>query len=648
MKRIFTVLAIFTLCFNSISGQWWCNNNIIYLTSQQEVDDFAANYPGITTFDCISIYTNAPINNLNGLTQVTNVNETFDINGIDITDLTGLDNLTSVGRLSIGGNSNLLDLSGLSGLTSVNGLFINQNPVLNNISALSNLNYNDLQEVGIYGNSNLSACSLPILCSFFINPFNQTDTLSYLGGNAMGCDSIPELLDNCASLATINSEVFYDLNQNAVRDAGEPIYEGAALSINPSGITTFTNAPFYLNSGNYTISYLSPLTPDWTLTSSPSYTLNLNTGDIVDITFGLYPAQQVSEMQPLAVSPFTRCNDTITFDFSVKNMGTTTTDGTLWVTIDENVTSIDFINPPDQTIPPNLYGWNFTGLFPSQVYTEQVELGVPGPPDFSLGDLLYFDTYADFTDGNGTQTTSVHEYNPVVLCSFDPNDKLVHPDRTDIYEQNYTLFGEELIYTVRFQNTGNDVAYDVEIVDMLDANLDLSTFSVLNSSHLNKLVTTMDDNGLVAFTFNNIFLPDSTSNPVGSQGYVTYSIDHNPGLAENTIISNFAEIYFDANPPIVTNTTENVLVSELPTVSTTKPDLLDKVSIIPNPNSGLFEIKGITEGSYTIINTAGKLIQDGQLSQDMQIDISAMPAGVYFVSVILENKKLVKRLIMVN
>jgi len=69
---------------------------------------------------------------------------------------------------------------------------------------------------------------------------------------------------------------------------------------------------------------------------------------------------------------------------------------------------------------------------------------------------------------------------------------------------------------------------------------------------------------LVEFSFKNILLPDSTTNEPLSHGFVSYKINPKIGLTENTTIENTASIYFDFNPPIVTNTIQNVMVSELP------------------------------------------------------------------------------------
>ena len=69
---------------------------------------------------------------------------------------------------------------------------------------------------------------------------------------------------------------------------------------------------------------------------------------------------------------------------------------------------------------------------------------------------------------------TMYKYEPVLNCAYDPNDKLVHP--TGVQEEGYTLFGEELEYTVRFQNIGTDTAFNIRIEDQLDDDLDWNTF----------------------------------------------------------------------------------------------------------------------------------------------------------------------------
>jgi uncharacterized repeat protein (TIGR01451 family) len=144
-----------------------------------------------------------------------------------------------------------------------------------------------------------------------------------------------------------------------------------------------------------------------------------------------------------------------------------------------------------------------------------------------------------------------------ITDSFDPNDKLVLP--AGVTAEHYTAFGQELEYTVRFQNTGNDYAYRVVVVDTLSDQLDLSTLRVAGASHPYRFAVSGKGRPVLTFTFDNINLPDSTRDQAGSNGLVIFTIKPLKDLPEGTRIENFADIFFDYNPPVRTNTVLNTL-----------------------------------------------------------------------------------------
>jgi hypothetical protein len=54
-------------------------------------------------------------------------------------------------------------------------------------------------------------------------------------------------------------------------------------------------------------------------------------------------------------------------------------------------------------------------------------------------------------------------------------------------------------------------------------------------------------------------LPDSPSNPEGSQGWMSYYIRQKPNLPQGTIFHHTAKIFFDQNPAINTNNAVNTI-----------------------------------------------------------------------------------------
>ena len=65
------------------------------------------------------------------------------------------------------------------------------------------------------------------------------------------------------------------------------------------------------------------------------------------------------------------------------------------------------------------------------------------------------------------------------------------------------------------------------------------------------------------FKFPNIMLPDSASNPAGSQGFVQYRIKPKANLPLGTQIENTAHIYFDYNAAITTSAFEGLKSVEI-------------------------------------------------------------------------------------
>lgn len=59
----------------------------------------------------------------------------------------------------------------------------------------------------------------------------------------------------------------------------------------------------------------------------------------------------------------------------------------------------------------------------------------------------------------------------------------------------------------------------------------------------------------------------------------------------------------------------------------------NNISIFPNPTSGFLSIQmGETSTQqYQILNTTGKLVQNGACSNDTILDLNPLPSGMYFI-----------------
>jgi gliding motility-associated-like protein/uncharacterized repeat protein (TIGR01451 family) len=148
-----------------------------------------------------------------------------------------------------------------------------------------------------------------------------------------------------------------------------------------------------------------------------------------------------------------------------------------------------------------------------------------------------------------------------ILDSYDPNDKASSP--AGVTASKIIRKDDELTYTIRFQNTGPDVAYTVVIEDELSEYLDLATLRMGASSHPCSWKISGEGKAKLTWTFNKINLPDSTSNEPASHGFVQFSIAQKKDNPLGSTIANQAYITFDYNSPIVTNLVFQT-VGELP------------------------------------------------------------------------------------
>ncbi len=145
----------------------------------------------------------------------------------------------------------------------------------------------------------------------------------------------------------------------------------------------------------------------------------------------------------------------------------------------------------------------------------------------------------------------------IVTNSLDPNDKLGTP--IGLGEFGAIDVGIPLNFQIRFQNTGNDTAFRVVLVDTLSSVWDLSTFRETGHSHTCRWKIEGLDNQTLKVWFDPILLPDSTTNRAASEGYFSYSVAPKQGLPLGTQLTNEADIYFDFNEPVRTNTTLHTL-----------------------------------------------------------------------------------------
>jgi hypothetical protein len=244
-----------------------------------------------------------------------------------------------------------------------------------------------------------------------------------------------------------------------------------------------------------------------------------------------------------------------------------------------------------------------------------------------------FITQANVSPASGDPTPSnneTHWYNTVV-GSFDPNCVLAYPARNGNPRDGGEIIrfqDNTIAYQIFFQNTGNAAANQVVIRDPISDYLDLSTIRNIQSTH-DMSISTDDNEKVLIFKFNNINLPDSTSDYAGSIGSIQYEIDLKPGIPLGAKVNKQAGIYFDFNAPVITN--ENILEQVLS--SKVKQLVSDSsVKVFPNPALDYFGFYCIEPTDVSVFNSLGQKVFQQQFDSGLQrIDTAELPSGVYLL-----------------
>ncbi|HOY08305.1 MAG TPA: T9SS type A sorting domain-containing protein [Saprospiraceae bacterium] len=222
-----------------------------------------------------------------------------------------------------------------------------------------------------------------------------------------------------------------------------------------------------------------------------------------------------------------------------------------------------------------------------------------------------------------------------VTASVDPNDKTAVP--TGYGDEHFIRANEQIEYQIRFQNTGTDTAFLVEIVDTLSPLLDPLSLEVGAASHPYRL--DVYEGGIIHFVFDPIALPDSNANEAASHGMVQFRIAQKPGLSDGSVIENTAAIYFDNNAPVFTNTTFHTIGYPFLTVSTWTPYTPGvEVSLAPNPfrDQTVLTVKGkqLSQGRVLLYDLHGRLIQTVEMADNRAVlRRGVLPAGIYFFQI---------------
>lgn len=462
-------------------------------------------------------------------------------------------------------------------------------------------------------------------------PFHNGD-FSIMNGIIYAGSTYSSVWRSAGTVAIISGDVYFDVNDNGTKEVGESYLANKMLASYPTNMYGLTD-----NNGHYVMlsiatgDSIKPVLSNYATHSNPTGLLTNGQAQTQD--FGLFIPPNLADLSIdiSNVSPFQPGFDTY-LTLTCKNEGSLSQAALVKFLPDSNMNVLSTTPPFASQIGDTLI-WNTNLLNYNQL--EQFSVLINTSASLSpLGDSVKVKGYVLPINNDIAPANNYILLHQPVVGSYDPNDKscaLGTQITTTQVSDN-----EELIYTIRFQNTGTFPTTFVYIEDTLDAHLDVSTFHVIAHSH--SMNCHLQEQGYVKFDFNPLSLPPSSTNDPESHGFVKYGIRCKIPTELGTGITNTAHIYFDFNAPIITNTvsTQVVLPQE---IGLSIPHSLSEMSpiewiIYPNPTESLLYMD-ISEnidlgGNILLFDYTGKLLQQQAIyQQKMVFYLDNMPQGLY-------------------
>ncbi len=355
------------------------------------------------------------------------------------------------------------------------------------------------------------------------------------------------------------------------------------------------------------------------------------TGDIKDLSIKIIPTE---ELRPGFEAEFL---------LKYKNEGTTIQSGE----IEFRYTDLycDYISSnPTGIDESGKVNWNFENLLPQEERKIIIVLRFNSPmddPPLNGGDALGFGANIFPIEGDAKPSNNIHAIKPILVNSYDPNDKTCLQGK----EITPEMVGEYVDYLIRFENTGTAEAVNIVVRDRIDTNVfEINTFTIIDASH--KMETRISEGNLVEFIFEEIYLPFDDAN---NDGYISFSIKTKDDLVLGDKLENTAEIYFDFNWPIITNTATTE-VREPVFIEENSNEL--NLKIYPNPAFDVISLEcNETIDNISIFDAGGKIIKFADYlapTKHTKLSVEGLMPGNYLLRIVSKENKSVSRKILIE
>ena len=582
------------------------NINILDITSNPDLEFLILGDLSISQIDL----SGNPLLQTFGLLSCNNLIE-LDFSNNPRVNLFNINNNNSLEYINLKNNSDILSNRSSSffrfdGNFALNSICVNDRHIFNMENVLQNFGYFSVN-VNSY-------------CSFTPGGnFSEIQGAISIDTDNNGCDPTDPVFSNfnfTATDGTLSGSISSDQSGNYY----VPVSDGQhIITPNPENPTYWNFTP-----ANVVVDFptqASPFTQDFCVTAN---------GSIEDLEVIVVPLEQA------------RPGFDTDYKVVVKNKGNVTTSGTVNLDFEEDFMSLLSSAPTAAMPASNQLSWSVSNLQPFQMeeYEFTMTLNTPTQTTNPLngGDLLTFTGTVIGTATDAMPADNTMVFDQTVVNSYDPNDKTCLEGETI----TPAMVGEYVHYMIRFENTGSASAVNIVVKDEIDlSQFDITTLIPLGGSH--DYYTRVRDGNVVEFIHENINLD---FNDATNDGFVLFKIKTLSTLLEGDTFDNSAEIYFDFNAPIITNT-ETVTVMNTASIAETTDA---SITVYPNPARDYIQISS-SNGlkSASIIDVNGRMLSQtnfiGSLIEQ-RISTQNLNSGVYFISIQSEVGQKVQKVIV--
>ncbi|HET6245491.1 MAG: T9SS type A sorting domain-containing protein [Bacteroidetes bacterium] len=443
----------------------------------------------------------------------------------------------------------------------------------------------------------------------------------------------------------IHGKIYTDLNGNCQFDVGEPVISNKMVIATGNQIYygwTNSNGDYSISvpSGNYSVS--SNFSQQYYQNNCSPNGIPVNFVGLCDTISSInIGVTEIPDFNNLAVYlSVGGANPGFTnyVWITAKNLGNTSLNAVVKLNYDSILSYINASPAPTLQVYPEIT-WNIPNFAPNQVNYYTIQLQMPTPANGgTLGDILNYTATIEPFSGDQDLSNNTANATRIVTGSYDPNEKLVFP-KGDGPEGTIQPSDSLFTYTIFFQNTGTDTAFTVVVMDTIKYPLILETIELGGASHPYTFDVTSE--GVLVWTFNQIMLVDSNANEPASHGFCNFRMKTLANLAPLEQIINTADIYFDFNPPIITNTVVNTIANPATLIKTENSTA--GLHVFPNP---MQESASIVIGDEALGNVFTISMYDvyGHLiykinttNRKNEISSKGLSNGIYFLTIDSDN-----------